>query len=386
MRRKTLTDRMVRNLERRERRYVIPDPEQNGHFLRVPADPDQAITFVAIARRKKNVEGGRQIWASLGTSAYLDIAEARALARDAIRRIRLGLPLEDRPQDSVTTIAERWLSLVVRKEGHRTGKETERVIRRYLLPRLGGRIFTTVGRSDLARVLDEVSEDHGPAQADRVLKVFAAVAAWHAARDDHYQSPVVRGLRRGKTVKRDRILSDSELRAIWVAADNAGSAGAFWQFAVVTGQRAAKIGDLRWSDLKDGSWHIRRAPREKGAPALLKLPGLALRIIERQPQIVGSDLVFGPLHNRDVDRLRRLSGTTGWRLHDARRTCRTLLSRVGVSSEVSERVLGHAIGGVEGVYDRHQYHKEIGVALERLAALVETIISPRTANVVPMVS
>jgi uridylate kinase len=45
-------------------------------------------------------------------------------------------------------------------------------------------------------------------------------------------------------------------------------------------------------------------------------------------------------------------------------------------------VLGHAIAGVEGVYDRHPYRDEKADALNRLAALVESIINPRKDNVV----
>ena len=47
-----------------------------------------------------------------------------------------------------------------------------------------------------------------------------------------------------------------------------------------------------------------------------------------------------------------------------------------------ERVLGHAIRGVERVYDRHAYSEEKADALLRLARLVETIIDPPEGNVV----
>jgi hypothetical protein len=44
-------------------------------------------------------------------------------------------------------------------------------------------------------------------------------------------------------------------------------------------------------------------------------------------------------------------------------------------------VLGHAIKGVEGIYDRHRYDVEKADALQRLANLVETIINPPADNV-----
>ena len=60
-------------------------------------------------------------------------------------------------------------------------------------------------------------------------------------------------------------------------------------------------------------------------------------------------------------------------LHDLRRTARSLMSRAGVLPHISERVLGHAMKGVEGTYDRHQYRDEKGHALKALAGLIESI-------------
>jgi hypothetical protein len=52
------------------------------------------------------------------------------------------------------------------------------------------------------------------------------------------------------------------------------------------------------------------------------------------------------------------------------------MARAGVADNVAERVLGHAIGGVQGVYNRHAYFEEKADALQRLATLVETILNP----------
>jgi hypothetical protein len=41
--------------------------------------------------------------------------------------------------------------------------------------------------------------------------------------------------------------------------------------------------------------------------------------------------------------------------------------RAGIGPLVSERVLGHVIKGVEGVYDRHDYEPEKRRALDALA-------------------
>jgi integrase len=76
-------------------------------------------------------------------------------------------------------------------------------------------------------------------------------------------------------------------------------------------------------------------------------------------------------------------GVSGYTIHDLRRTARSLLSRAGVSADVAERCLGHVMGGVRGIYDRHEYLEEKKRAFELLAGQIERIVNPQ-ANVVPM--
>jgi integrase len=138
-------------------------------------------------------------------------------------------------------------------------------------------------------------------------------------------------------------------------------------------------------------WTIRTEPREKSNAGVLKLPALALEIIQAQPRFASNDFVFAgnkaakSLEHRDKLAFDKLSGVAEWRLHDLRRTARSLMSRAGVLSEHAERVLGHVIPGVEGVYDRHKYFDEKADALRKLAALIERIVDPPAAdNVVPL--
>ena len=70
-----------------------------------------------------------------------------------------------------------------------------------------------------------------------------------------------------------------------------------------------------------------------------------------------------------------------WTLHDLRRTAKTLMVRAGVRPDISERVLGHVIAGVEGTYDRHSYADEKRDALEKLAVMVERILNHLSSNV-----
>ena len=73
-----------------------------------------------------------------------------------------------------------------------------------------------------------------------------------------------------------------------------------------------------------------------------------------------------------------------WTFHDLRRTARTIMAAAGVQRDIAERVVGHVIPGVEGVYNRWEYHAEKADALTRLAAHVDGIVHPRPPNVVPI--
>ena len=69
-----------------------------------------------------------------------------------------------------------------------------------------------------------------------------------------------------------------------------------------------------------------------------------------------------------------------WRLHDLRRTARSLMSRAKVPKDHAERVIGHVIGGVRETYDRYEYLDEKRDVFAALAALVSRILNP-IANV-----
>ena len=55
----------------------------------------------------------------------------------------------------------------------------------------------------------------------------------------------------------------------------------------------------------------------------------------------------------------------------------------GEAPEDAGTVLGHVIGSVRGVYDRHAFSREKRDAFEALAVQIERIVNP-AGNVVPL--
>jgi integrase len=274
------------------------------------------------------------------------------------------------------------------------------------MPEFESRTFVSVRRGDIVKLLDKIEDERGPGAADMCLAFIRQLASWHQARDENYHSPIARGMRRTKPAerRRKRILSDLEIRTMWRACDKLSVFGALTKMLLLTAQRRTKVATMRWSDIENAVWTIQTASREKGTGQKLKLPRLALDILDVQPRIVNNEFVFpasregrrsGPGENfgsysafaqgkEALDDLmaKTLPDIPHWQLHDLRRTARSLMSRAGVRSEIAERVLGHAIVGVEGVYDVHDYYEQRGQALKKLASLIDRIVHPPASNVV----
>ena len=385
--RKSLTDKGVAALKPRATRYALPDPELRGHYVRV--QPSGAKSFVTVARGP----GGKQVWTTIGAADAMSIEEARGRARETLWRVRAGLPATEAKGESFSDVAANWLKRHVAAKGLRSRPEIERLLARHILSAWNDREFVSIRRSDVAALLDEVEDDHGARQADYVLNVTRAIMNWFAARHDDYNPPIVRGMRRQSpsAQARARILSDDEIRAIWQEAEKGGPYGGIVRLALLTAQRRTKIASMKWADVSvDGEWTIPKEPREKDTAGNLVLPEAAIAIIEAQDRMGDNHYVFagrgaGPLNgfSKSKRRFDEVCGVSGWRLHDLRRTARSLMSRAGVRPDIAERVMGHAISGVEGVYDRHAYTDEKADALRRLAALINAIVYPRK-NVLPM--
>jgi integrase len=389
-RRPDFTDLMVTNLRKKAARYTVPDPVQRGHYVRVM--PNGPNVFCAVARDPY----GKQIWHTIGGADELKIEEARDQAAKAIKRIKAGLPAVAPPPvkpDSFERVTGDWLKRHVVKEKLRSQAEIERCLKIYVLPHWGDRSFTSIRRSDIADLLDHIEDKHGSRQADVVLGIVRSISNWYAPRHDDYLSPFTRGMGRSKAEPRERTLDDDELRLVWKTAAANGSFGALIRILLLTGQRRGATLGMRWSDISaDGVWKIQTEDREKSNAGSLQLTPAALAIINAQPRLAGNAFVFaatrgdGPLNSFSKAKavFDKACGVDGWVLHDLRRSARSLLSRAGVRPDISERVLGHTIEGVEGVYDRHKYDAEKADALRRLEGLIHTIVNPPTGNVLPL--
>jgi integrase len=378
-RRKLLTDEGVAALKPKSKRYAHPDPELPSHYIRVT--PSGSKSFIVVVRDRE----GNQKWETIGKFPTYPIDAARKRAGEIIRARREGRSAPE----SFEVVSSKWMDLHCKARGLRSVYGINRLLQ-LMLREWTGRQFASIGRSDVTRLLDKIEEKNGRRQANYCLAIFSSMANWFTAREDDYRSPIVKGMRRGTTTKRDRILNDDELRAIWKAAEANGTFGALIRVLLLTGQRREKVASMRWEDISiDGTWTIPTEDREKGNAGSLVLPALALDIIKAQPRFESNPYVFASRvsgHVKGWSKSKdqfdaKIEGVEPWVLHDLRRTARSLMARAGVRPDIAERVLGHAIKGVEGIYDRHSYREEKANALKALAGLIDNILRPADEKV-----
>ena len=363
--------------------------------------------YLVIGQRTKSWRAlswvnGRQRWKTLGTFPELGVQQARKLAEQFYADPAADLSAKE--SGSFDEVAGEFVKRHVDKVGLRSKRDVMRYlgyIGSYWSKRWGKKKFEELRRGDVNQLLDWLEDHHSPAVADKTLATLSKLCSWYQTRSNYFTSPVVRGMKRGPVVKRDRILSDEELAALWRLD---GQYADFLKVSLLTGQRQAKIVGMRWTDIDDtGTWTIPSQAREKINAHVLPLTPLALSIIRRQPRVAGYPYVFAGRGGtalsgfnkrnarireqlRDVPRPKGRDGEDAgqWRPHDLRRTARSLMSRAGVTSHTAERALGHTVKGVEAVYDPHGYVEEKGEALVALAQLVSDIVRGPNVHDLPI--
>jgi integrase len=264
-----------------------------------------------------------------------------------------------------------------------------------LADRWGTRRIGEITDGDIIRATDQVA-NHAPVAANRLHAVLSAFFAWAKGKRLVAVNPCTDLERPSEEKARDRVLTDDELRKVWLAAGEIGHPHAgIVKLLILTGQRRGEIADLRWPeiDLDERVIHLPKERTKNARAHDVPLSAQALAVIAGLPRLVDVELAF-TVKRRPFrsfwdlkKRLDEVSGVTGWTLHDIRRTVASGLQRLGVRLEVTEAVLNHRSGstaGIVGVYQRHDYAAEKRDALQRWADHVDALVTGRKGEVVTL--
>jgi integrase len=312
---------------------------------------------------------GKRVRLTFGTYPSLSLAAARSRALEAKAEIEAGHDPRSTQQDTLKAICEEYLH---RESALRSTPWRRQQLERLVYPRLGDRPIAEIKRSEIVRLLDQIEDGSGSVMADRTLSIIRRVMNWHSSRSDEFRSPIVRGMERSKSQSRSRILTDEELRNVWTA-------GPFVRFILLTGARRSEAQGMTWAEINGGDWTLPASRNKTKVDLVRPLSKAALSTLKKNMAPAptnpsGEGRVFADGQNYLFLKFRAKANLPDVTLHDLRRASRSLMSRAGVNSDVAERCLGHVIGGVRGIYDRHEYHREKAHAYEALSNLITRIV------------
>lgn len=286
-----------------------------------------------------------------------------------------------------------------------------------LAERWQGKRVQEITRRDVLEAIDEVVARGAPVGANRTLAALRTMLNWTVDRGIITANPAETVKPPTAEMARDRVLSDEELRAVWMAADTmAWPMGRVVQLLILTGQRRDEVSEMaeREVDRSRRMWTIPRDRAKNDVEHDVPLSDAALAILDGLPKIsgrrgylftsTGETPVSGHSNAKErldklaLAELRKRAAERGedadavelrpWRLHDIRRSVATRMQRLRIGLQVVEAVLGHVSGsraGVVGIYQRYEYEDEKREALDAWARFVTALVADKPAgNVVEL--
>lgn len=269
-------------------------------------------------------------------------------------------------------------------------KTTMSTLRRGLAPH-AGREIEDLSRADFVRQIEKLESDGKPGAAQDLRKHSRSFLEWSVGQGLAKHN-VMSGLRRPRATRAERLdddarkgraLSDNELGALWRACADLDTMGALIRFGLLTGLRRKELASLRWSDIRADRIVVEAPDAKTGVAHELPMTS-AMRVVLAS-QSRSTKLVFPSTRRTSVET--KLSGWTqlvagavrassvNFKLHDLRRTTRTLMSRCGVSEEIAELAIGHARSGLVALYNKDQAWPARADAFERVSAHIANVIA-----------
>jgi len=331
-----LTDAFIRNLKFEGAKVKHFDDALPNFGVRVYKSGISFVVMLGNARKMKTI----------GRYPALSLKEARTEALRLLNGQSVHIP------KTPETVISSFLEHCERKNKPRTVKDYRRLLKRFP---------DSWDRQTILTTLQAFCAT--PGELSHLTTAFQVFLNWCVHNGIIEQNPIA-GLRnQGKIAKRERVLSDDELKTIWNAlTDDTFSNNV--RLLILTGQRRgelihitvvddiATIPAARTKNNRDHSFPI-------GTQAQSLLPARAFN-------------GWG----KSKKRLDEMTELENWTIHDLRRTFATNHARLGTPIHIVEKLLNHVSGslaGVAGIYNRYSYMDEMKEACERYESWLESL-------------
>ena len=279
-----------------------------------------------------------------------------------------------------------------------------RYLEKDAFPVIGDMKAHGIKTKDIVHLLDEKAET-APTAANRLHSVLHKLFAWAIVTDNFEGVRInpVSGIPKFPEMKRTSFLkTDDQIKTYWEAIESSNMSDPskdILKIALLTGQRSGEPRRTQNADvnLEDRTWTIRkeiaktkktdRNKKDHVLPMTPEVYGIFKQAMERAKDskfvfaspVTGKALGESTL-SRAWSRAREGIGLEHVNVHDMRRTLRTGLGRLRISSDTKDRITNHKKqGGSSGdtYYDEWEYLPEMREALEAWENHVMAIVEGR---------
>lgn len=347
------------------------------------------------------------------SDARVEAAKVRAMIREGDDPILAKKRTQLVKLKTVDEVAEDYLTQYCKRI--KNPQIPQRIYRKEIAPAIGKLPISKVVAGDIIAILRSVNDSQRPSITNDTLHLSKNIFN-HAIKlglaNFNPASVLDIADAGGKEYSRERALTVDELAIVFTVLREQSrqfTRENYLAFALllVTAARKTELLFAKWKefDLNDRLWHIPSERNKTGIAITIPLPPPAIQwLSELQVFGCGSEYLFpsrkqggkkphispdtlnhalAKLFGMKVDSYKNnyenylgKAGISHFVIHDLRRTARSLLSLIGTQPHIAERCLNHAVKGVVGIYDRHDYLEERREALEKLASLIAPLINP----------
>ena len=338
---------------------------------------------------------------TIGRFPVLSLAEARERVRQVLYDIETGrfedctgLEVETKP--TLGAVIPDYVEKYA-KVHNRDWKRKQALLAKFTT--LHDKRIDQIKRADVVKACDVIHKT-APTSANRALAHLKHLMGWCVERGMIEANPIAGMKPLSKEKRRERVLADNELGALWaVCGDEGYPFGDCMKLLILSGQRRAEVAEMRWSeiDLEKRLWTLPSQRAKNGRQHTVPITDAMMDVLRRVPRFLGSDYVFTTTGKSPVSGFGRLKdrldkalpeGTDPWIIHDLRRTMSTNMAMLGVPQPVTEALLNHkrgVVSGVAAIYNVYSYADEKREALEFWNSHVEKVTRSAVLSEVPRV-
>lgn len=345
---------------------------------------------------------GKQKLLTLGRYPALSLSMGREEARRAYQQAQGGTdPAETRRAIEVESSRKRrntfgslTLAYLDDRKHLKTHSRIAQMLEKYAKD-WNPRAITSISRADVIELRDRVKTQHGGPMSNYVLATIRAFFNWALDKDIIKYSPCHGVKKAVKPRPRDRVFRDSEIRAVWEAAEELNYPfGRAIQMLFATGQRIGEVSAMRWSDIDttQNVWFLSGEQTKAGRRHEVPLNSHALNVLNSVPRI-HDDYVFHGGRGTQIKGwakpekwlYEKTNFSEPWTPHDIRRTVSSVMrEHLGVPIDVIAGVNNHAPTTVtEKHYARRVGLEDKRVALEKWAEYLSQVLEGGSETIVP---